>query len=251
MILIGLATLCLAGCCSVEQRETLYQTSTLHALLEGVYDGETTLGMLRSQGDMGIGTFNALDGELAMVDGVVYQIRADGKVYRPGDDERTPFACVTSFAADRTWRLRTGETFEMLRGSVGKLEAGNLPLAFVLEGTFSYVKTRAAPRQSKPYKKLAEALAHQPEFEFHSVHGVMVGFALPEYFAGINVAGYHLHFLTEDRRAGGHVLAFTAEDVRVAVDVTPNVHLALPSDDTFRRANLGGDRTKEIEAVER
>ncbi len=74
---IILVLLTLTGCSAARNgRDTLYQVSTLSALLEGVYDGETTFAELKPHGDFGIGTFNALDGEMICVDGHTYQASA-------------------------------------------------------------------------------------------------------------------------------------------------------------------------------
>ena len=60
----------------------VYQSSTINALLEGVYDGDMTYGQLRRHGDFGIGTFNALDGEMIGFDGRFWQITGDSSSFR-------------------------------------------------------------------------------------------------------------------------------------------------------------------------
>ena len=79
----------------------LTQFSVIDALLAGNYDGSLTCGELRRHGDFGIGTFDALDGEMTVLDGVVYAIRSDGRVEKVADSETTPFATVTFFDSDR------------------------------------------------------------------------------------------------------------------------------------------------------
>lgn len=58
-------------------------------------------------------------------------------------------------------------------------------------------------------------------FDFADVNGVMVGFRLPAFMAGVNVPGYHMHFLTEDLTAGGHVLDSELRDGTPEMD---NLH---------------------------
>ncbi len=94
-----------AGCTPTAERDVLFQTATLGALVEGVYDGNLAVGELKKHGDMGLGTFDALDGEMVMLDGRVYRIRADGKAEAVGNEETTPFAMVTFFEADHTGSL--------------------------------------------------------------------------------------------------------------------------------------------------
>jgi acetolactate decarboxylase len=64
---------------------TLYQVSTAIALVEGVYQGAVRVGTLREHGDLGLGTFVDLDGEMVIVDGHFFQVRSDGTV-REVDD---------------------------------------------------------------------------------------------------------------------------------------------------------------------
>lgn len=45
-----------------ENKDVLFQTSTINALLDGVYDGEMTYKELKQHGGFGLGTFNGLDG---------------------------------------------------------------------------------------------------------------------------------------------------------------------------------------------
>jgi len=249
---LGLAAVVLlAGCASEADRDTLYQTSTVSALQEGVYDGEVTLAEVVARGDVGLGTFNALDGEMVVLDGTVYQVRADGKAYRPPADTCTPFAAVTHFEVDRRGEADGGVGYDDLKVAIDRI-AGirNVPVAVRIDGRFRYVKTRSVPRQTKPYPRLVEVAKRQPTFEFHDVEGTLVGFRLPPFVEGLNVPGYHLHFLTEDRSAGGHVLEVTAEAVRIAVDVTPRLHVALPTGGAFTETDLGRDTAGELERIE-
>jgi acetolactate decarboxylase len=47
----------------------------------GVYDGVQPAGEIEKHGDFGIGTFEALDGEMIAVDGRYYQVTSDGSVH--------------------------------------------------------------------------------------------------------------------------------------------------------------------------
>ena len=73
---------CLTGCSGLkEDRDTLFQFSTIDELLEGSYDGNMTYKELAEHGDFGIGTFDRLDGEMIGCDGKFYQIKANGVAY--------------------------------------------------------------------------------------------------------------------------------------------------------------------------
>ena len=246
----------LAGGCGAPAggRDVLYQTSTISALLAGVYDGELTVGELKARGDFGLGTFDALDGELVVLDGVVYQVRADGKVRVPPDSTRTPFAAVVRFAPDETMHLdaRADVDLDKLQALLEKtLPSKNVPCAVRISGEFRYVKTRSVPRQSKPYPPLVDVVKKQPIFEFRNVRGTMVAFRLPAYMSGLNVPGWHLHFLTADRSGGGHVLAARPAKITMQIDHLDAVRLDLPRGGAFYKTDLTGQRAGDLDKVER
>jgi len=236
-----------AGCAGRAERDVLFQTATLGALVEGVYDGNLAVGELKKRGDLGLGTFDALDGELVMLDGHVYRVRADGKAEEVGDEETTPFATVTFFEADHTGSLEGPFDLARVEEMLDKvLPTKNIPYAVKIEGTFARVKTRSIPRQTKPYPRLPEVAAKQPTFEFENVRGTLVGFRCPEYAKGLNLPGWHLHFLTADRTAGGHVLELVTEKVQFALDYTPAIRVALPASTAFYEADLASDKTADL-----
>jgi len=236
-----------AGCAGQAERDVLFQTATLGALVEGVYDGNLAVGELKKRGDFGVGTFDALDGELVMLDGCVYRVRADGKAEAVGDGETTPFATVTFFEADHTGSLEGPFDLARVEEMLDKvLPTKNIPYAVKIEGTFARVKTRSIPRQTKPYPRLSEVAAKQPTFEFENVRGTLVGFRCPQYAKGLNLPGWHLHFLTADRTAGGHVLELVTDKVRFALDYTFAIYVALPKGGAFYEADLASDKSVDL-----
>ncbi len=251
VLLMGLA----AGCAPAlpDERETAFQVSTIDAILDGVYDGVLSYGELKEHGDHGIGTFHGLDGEAIGLDGVYYQIKADGKVYAGPDDATTPFAVATFFEADRSLPLPAGLDFTGLADYLdGQLPTENIFYAVRVDGTFEYVKTRSVPGQTKPYPPLTEVTANQPEFEMRGVSGTIIGFRCPPYVGGVNVVGYHLHFITADRSAGGHLLDFVLGEATAYIDDTANFVMLLPGPESdFYRSDLSQDRSAELEQAEK
>lgn len=236
----------------VQERDILYQVSTFNALLDGLYDGQFTFGELRKYGDTGIGTVAGLDGELVAVDGQFYQVKADGVAYPVDDNMQTPFAGVSYFDADKTVTLSGPIDFAQLQAKLNEMITNkNIFHVIKINGDFKYVKTRSVPGQQKPYPPLVEVTKNQPEFEFENVTGTLVGFWCPSYVQGINVAGYHVHFLTSDKKAGGHLLDFTLQNGELQLDETANFHLALPLSDDFNKIDLSQDRSQEAEKVEK
>lgn len=231
--------------------EILHQVSTIDALLAGLYDGVIPVKTLKQQGNFGIGTFDSLDGEMIVVDGQVFRVSADGRASVVAEDETAPFASVTNFAAEQQLQLPADTTLDSLKTLIAATGLSpNLFHAFRLEGSFNTVATRSVPRQVKPYAPLVEVVKSQPLFNFEQVEGVMVGFYCPAYVKGINVPGYHLHFLTADKSAGGHVLSFSADKVTLSIDTLTRFALQLPTSPEFSQVDLKRDRQHELKKVE-
>lgn len=240
------------GAKSPEDREVIYQVSTINALLNGSYDGQMSITALRSKGNLGIGTFEALDGEMILLDGSVYQAKYDGTVVKIDDQQSTPFAAVTIFDEDQRIDNATIANYEVLQGTIDKLIRNpNLFYAFKISGDFSYVKVRSVPPQQKPYPILTEVTKDQPTFEYKNVKGYLVGFWCPPYVNGINVPGYHLHFISEDRTQGGHLLEVEIKNASILADETPSFQMTLSDNDDFAKMKLDEDKSEEIKKVEK
>jgi acetolactate decarboxylase len=214
--------------------------------MAGVFEGAMTYGELKRHGDFGIGTFNTLDGEMVEVDHQVYQVKSDGVAYPVADTLKAPFAVVAYFAPNQTVKVEDSLDLEQLKSFLDKkLPTLNIPYAIKITGVFTQLQTRSVPKQSPPYKTLAEVLKTQPTFEFHNVKGSMIGFRLPNYMAGANAAGYHFHFLTADRKAGGHVLKCQVQRATAEIDAIGKWNTVLPKDEAFYKANLAKDSPGE------
>jgi acetolactate decarboxylase len=232
------------------EHHTLYQVSTAGALVEGVYQGAVSVGMVREHGDFGLGTFEDLDGEMVVLDGHVFRVSSSGDVHEVPDDATTPFAVVTRFGNPDTVELDTVYDLATLTAAVdGMRDSANVFFAVRVDGRFDTVHVRAACRTASGVP-LAVATEHQAEFELGPVDGTMVGFWSPPYASGVEVAGYHLHFLDRSRTAGGHVLDCSGRGLRVRVEEESDVHLALPDTAAFRAADLTRDPTADLDRAE-
>lgn len=233
-----------------DQPQSIVQVSTIDALMQGVYDGSMSLSKLSGYGDFGIGTFNALEGEMILLDGKFYQVKADGKVYKPEKSVLTPFAAVTFFNPEIKFEV-SAMSYPGLKAAIDTLMlSSNLFYAVKLHGSFSRVKTRSVPMQQKPYPPLVEVTANQPEFETETVTGTLSGFYCPPFVTGINVPGYHLHFLSDDQNFGGHVLEFELSTGQLFLDQVNNFRLMLPEAGGFLDTDLTGDLTGDLQNVE-
>ena len=232
---------------------TLTQFSTIEALMAGAYDGQVTCQELLSHGDLGLGTFDKLDGEMTVLNGKIYQVKTDGQVYTPAPQLTTPFAEIVRFTPEISLAVKPGTDFPGLEKLINEALANpNIFGAVKLTGRFAAVKARSVPAQKKPYPPLLEAAKHQAVFDLKDIAGTMVGFREPDYAKGITVAGFHLHFISADGKSGGHVLSFSVTEATAEIAPINRFLLILPEKDgTFSQLNLGQDRSKDLQQIEK
>ncbi len=238
-----------------EEREphVLFQASTIGALLDGAFEGDLGFAELAEHGDLGLGTINHLDGEMIAIDGEFFRADVDGNVTPVDPGERTPFAVVTAFEPTVDEQL-SGESrsHEELLARLDELvPAGTSSCAIRLDGRFDLVRARSVPRQEPPYRPLTEVVAEQHVFELPEVEGTMLGFRFPAYVEGIEVAGYHLHFISAGRGRGGHVLDSRSGALRVRLDPSNDLHIELPPQVDLADPDLAASTHAAVDAVER
>jgi acetolactate decarboxylase len=224
----------------------VFQTSTLISLIEGLYDGNVAYRTVMGHGDFGVGTFNALDGEMVALDGSFFHLRSDGSVTPVAGDELTPFAAVTWFRPNIDHAEPATLSREECEQVVHGLASDNLFYALRIDGHFPSMRTRTVSKQSKPYPRLVDASASQTTTTLTDTTGTIVGFHTPDYAQGIGVAGYHLHFISADHGTGGHVFDFTVDAPRIRIDSEAELHLSLQATHEFLSTSFAGDVSAEI-----
>ena len=145
------------------ERHSLFQVSTSNALVQGVFSGAVTVRDLKRNGDFGLGTFDRLDGELIMLDGVCYRATGGGVVTSPPDDARVPFAVVTHFRSDLSLATGPGSLTDLTTALDGARPSENLFVGIQVSGIFERLSLRAACA-AESGENLLEATAHQSEF---------------------------------------------------------------------------------------
>jgi len=207
----------------------LFQASTIGALLDGAFDGDLSFAELARHGDLGLGTLNGLDGEMIALNGEFFRADVDGAIHPVPPGAKTPFAVVTRFEAEIDERIEGALSHEQLLSRLDSLTPASASSCAVrLDGRFDLVRARSVPRQSPPYRPLTEVVADQHVFELTGVAGTMLGFRFPAYAEGIEVSGYHLHFISDDRARGGHVLGSRSNGLRARLDPSDDLHVELP-----------------------
>jgi acetolactate decarboxylase len=229
---------------------TLFQVSTSTALVEGIYEGAVSIAHLREHGDFGLGTFEGLDGEMVAFDGCFFQVRSDGTVREAADSDLSPFAAVTHFKADHSVEVAEASDLDALLGQLDLLRvSNNVFYAIRVDGQFNFMHTRAMCKTEEG-TPLAVAAAHQPEFRMREVSGTLVGFWSPQYVKTLEVPGYHLHFITDDRRTGGHLMECSGRALRVQIAQVSELRVALPENEEFLKADLTHDPAKDLDKAE-
>jgi len=229
---------------------TLFQVSTSGALVSGLFGGVVSASVVLQHGDFGLGTFAQLDGEMIVVDGRVYQAKGDGEVLEAGPDAQAPFAVVTRFDPDIDTTIAAAPTLKRLCELCDAQRASNnLFFAVRLDGSFDRVRTRAVST-AKENSRLVDAAKIQHEFTFDDVEGTLVGIWSPGFSSAFSVPGYHFHFLSKDRTKGGHLLECVSRELRLRLEKLADFHLALPSTETFLKADLSRNSAEELAYAE-
>ena len=235
-------------------RETIYQVALLQSLTQGYYDGIIKVSELKEHGDIGIGTFEGVNGEMIVLDGTVYQALGDGTVQVAADDETVPFSNVTFFDKDGSVELSDINDVNALKEKLNAMveENGKNLFYFVkMSGTFEKMNVRSEIKQEKPYKTLDKALeTDQREFSYDNITGTVVALYCPDYMNGLNTPGWHFHFISDDKTKGGHLLDLQFAKATAEYDATPEFDMCLTDNGDFQQMELSKDVSDAIKKVE-
>jgi len=223
-----------------EKPDLIFHYSVWFALVNLIYDGTLTAEELKTKGDIAIGSYNGLNGELVMVDGSLYQITEDGAVHEPGNKNLICYANATFFDKEQGFDMEGPVNYDILRSKINEaLPSKNQFYAFRIKGDFEYMKCGGVQKQEKPYKTgLDKLLPVRPVFEKENFSGIMVGFFCPEYIGDINVIGFHMHSVSDDASFGGHVMDFNASKLSVEIDYISEYQFLLPQTQDFLNARF-------------
>jgi len=218
------------------QGDAVYLSSPAGAMMKGIYKETASIGDVKLHGDFGLGTFDDLDGEMVLLDGVAYQIKTDGQTTVVDDEVKTPFACVTFFNPASVEEIEgelNHDEFLALMGRV--ILSENMFYGIRIDGTFTRLKMWSVPKQPEhqPISQVQPAM-----FTFCDVYGTLAGFYTPRFLKMLGIPGFHFHFLTADRKFGGHLKECTLRHARISVQFLSRLELDLPSTLDFMTAYL-------------
>lgn len=235
-----------------KQKNTLFTAGHASAFIGGLYDAYFPYSQLKLHGNFGLGAPDKVDGELLVLDGKLYQTKSSGKTVEIPDTGRTPFAMINFFKADESLKTTVKMSKDKLYAFLDSVMPNqNLIYAIRIKGEFKTIKTRAFPPAiQKPYKPLAQMLPLQKFFKFEKIKGVLVGYRIPSHMEGPNISGYHFHFLSEDKQAGGHIIDLLTNNVTIEIDHLNSFTVDLPQTLDFQKFDLKKDRREDVKNVE-
>jgi acetolactate decarboxylase len=229
----------------------IYFCAPVNALVEGIYQQKIPFTEIKQHGDFGLGTFDHLDGEMVMLDGEIYQITSDGAAARVDDDTLTPFSCVAFYQPMSHDQLECACDYPFFMDWLSSLfPSPNIFYAIQVDGYFSRIKVRSVPRQEN-YRSLAEVAKDQPTFEYTDTEGTLVGFYTPPFMSSLSVPGMHLHFLSADRKTGGHLLECCPNGITAGVQFLTTLELGLPMSFDYLTCDFLRDTEKDLESAEK
>lgn len=236
-------------------REILFQVSLLQGLMLGDFEGSLPISELKEHGDIGLGTFTGVNGEMIVLGDHVYRAAGDGSVEEAAADERVPFAAVTFFDVDEQESLDGSIDFAALRKRLDEKVAtlGVNRFYFIkIKGLFSRMNVRSALKQNPPYDKTLVQVMEKDQrfFNYENVAGTVVGLYCPAYMNMLNAAGWHMHFISDDRAKGGHVLGLEIKSAQLEWDYTNGFQMQLPNSKSFAEFDLQVDQSEDIKKVE-
>ena len=257
-ILLASAMIVPLAACSSQQTadkntETVYQVALLQSLTQGYYDGIIKVSELKQHGDIGIGTFEGVNGEMIVLDGKVYQALGDGSVKKADENETVPFSNVTFFDSDIKETLSDIENVDALKAALDNIvdQNGRNMFYFVrIDGDFEKMNVRSEIKQEKPYKTLDKALAtDQREFNYENISGTVVALYCPDYMGGLNTPGWHFHFISDDKTKGGHILELAFDSAQAKLDLTKDFDMYLSDNAEFQGMELAKDVSDAIKKL--
>lgn len=208
----------------------LYQHGTMALLVPGLLKGTTTVENLLAHGDIGIGSGEGLDGELIILNNIAYSIKANGDIVKVDMNYPIPFANVhfANFTLLKVYKaVSKAELSQIILNSA---PLANLFFSIKIKGKFSKIHVRTGKKFSEPYPTLIEAAEAQIEYTKANVMGFLIGYYAPELFHGCCVSGFHMHFLSEDRQFGGHIIDYHLDEGEVYIQIFDTLVQHFPTD---------------------
>lgn len=233
----------------------MYQVSTLQALLLGYFRSVISVSELLKHGNIGLGTFTGVDGEMIVLDGSCYRATENGDVVKAEGDRGVPFSTVCTMEESEPIEFDTIDNIDNLKIALNNIIDSHFGLNSMhmarIDGEFELVDARSESGYESVHVELKTVLGKtQKAFKFEKIKGTLVCVYFPDYMDGINAAGWHLHFISEDRKHGGHVFDIVMKSGKGLISKINSIELKLPDEpifDTFSLKQASKDAVKAVE----
>ncbi|MBR1805621.1 MAG: acetolactate decarboxylase [Selenomonadaceae bacterium] len=234
-------------------REVIYQVALLQSLALGEFEGSISVKQLKTFGDTGIGTFEGVDGEMIVLDGVVYRANQQCRINVVDDKVTVPFSNVTFFDKDFSVNLSNvdKDALEKILNEQVDKHGRNSFYMVKISGEFALMQVRSELGAKKPFNQtLVELLKTQNEVDKENIRGTVVGLYCPDFMSSLNSTGWHFHFVSDDKKFGGHVLGLNLKRGEAQFDKTDNFRMSLPPTKSFQERNFKADLREDIRKAE-
>lgn len=233
----------------------IFQVSTLQALALGYSRAVITVEEFLKHGDTGLGTFEDVNGEMILLDGICYRATEDGTVLPAEPKMGVPFASACRLQGTGSFDVPAQPDISSLKAFLNlKIEEvfglNSMHIAR-LDGSFKKISARSESAYESQHITLKEVLkTTQKDFIFEDIDGTLICVYYPDYMDGINAPGWHLHFISADRRSGGHVFEIDMKGAKAIIDKIDTIELRLPGVPAFDTYSLKDASQEEIKEVE-
>ena len=233
----------------------MFQVSTLQALMLGYSRSVISVSELLGHGDTGLGTFVDVDGEMIVLDGICYRAMENGDIAVAEPDRGVPFSAICSMKKGRHVEFGPMKNIEELKVTLNNIIESHFGLNSMhmarIDGEFEIVDARSESGYESVHEDLKFILGKtQKAFQFEKIKGTLVCAYFPDYMDGINAAGWHLHFISDDRKHGGHVFDIQMKSGKGCISKINAIEIKLPDEPVFDTYSLKQASEEEIKAVE-
>ena len=233
----------------------MYQVSTLQALLLGYFRSVISVSELLKHGNIGLGTFTDVDGEMIVLNGSCYRATENGDVVEAEGDRGVPFSTVCTMEESTTIEFGFTNNIDDLKIALNNIIDSHFGLNSMhmarIDGEFELIDARSESGYESVHVELKTVLGKtQKAFKFEKIKGTLVCVYFPDYMDGINAAGWHLHFISEDRKHGGQVFDIVMKSGKGQISKINSIELKLPDEpifDTFSLKQASKDAVKAVE----
>lgn len=233
----------------------IYQVSTIQALMLGYSRSVISVSELLEHGNTGLGTFTDVDGEMIVLDGICYRALENGSIEIAEPDRGVPFSTVCTMK--KTAPIKFGRTKDIaaLKTSLNNIIDSHFGLNSMhmarIDGEFEVVDARSESGYRSAHVELKTILGKtQRAMKFENIKGTLVCVYFPDYLDGINASGWHMHFISEDRRFGGHIFDIVMKSGEGQISKIDSIELKLPDEpifDTYALKRVSKDDVKNVE----